>query len=105
MRPVSRWADRLLVLNVLLQLFDGLATYYGFAVWGEGNPVLRGAIAQVGLGLTLLLAKGSGCALLVFIRFSPAGRLVVPCMATCAFALCALSLVPWLDCFWAEWTV
>lgn len=95
----------LLALNLLLQVFDGLATYVGFAVWGEGNPLLRLAIEQLGLGPALLLAKAWGCGLLVFIWASGAGLVALAAMSVSALALGGLSLVPWLDCFWAELTV
>ncbi len=95
----------LLVINLLLQAFDGIATYMGFAVWGEGNPLLRAAIAQLGLGLALVLAKASGCVLLFLIWCLGASRFAVVAMSVCALALCGLSVVPWLDCFWAELTV
>jgi|GEM_PF-5780561 len=92
----------LLVLNLLLQIFDGLATYVGFAVWGEGNPLLRVAIDRLGLGPALLVAKSVGCALLVFIWASGTGRIALAAMSICALVVGACSLVPWLDCFWAE---
>ena len=38
-----RTLHELFVLNVCLQLFDGVATYHGVAHWGEGNPIARDA--------------------------------------------------------------
>jgi hypothetical protein len=48
----------LLMLNVALQVFDGLATYHGMRVgFGEGNPLLVEAMAVVGPAAALVLTK------------------------------------------------
>src|SRR5689334_17174957 len=39
--------SRLVLLNIMLQAFDGLATYYGLSLgMQEGNPVMRAAMVQ-----------------------------------------------------------
>jgi hypothetical protein len=59
---------QLLVINLLLQLFDGLASYQILAAGvPEENPVVAGAIANWGLFEGLLVSKGFACALLLVI--------------------------------------
>src|SRR5262249_14139060 len=48
---------QLFVLNVALQLFDGIATWHGVCDFGEGNPLLASFMAYLGVGLTVLLFK------------------------------------------------
>jgi uncharacterized protein DUF5658 len=93
----------LLVLNLFLQLFDGLATYSGMHVgFGERNPLLRLAFGLWGIGPTLLLCKSFACATLMAIWLSAGQRL-----ATAAFSLVAAvygvcSFIPWSYglCLW-----
>ncbi len=59
---------QLFILNITLQLFDGVATWQGLTFWGEGNPVVQIAMASVGVGLALLFFKAKACALLVILR-------------------------------------
>ena len=41
---------QLFLLNVALQIFDGVATYFGLTTrWNEGNPLLGAAMAQLGV--------------------------------------------------------
>lgn len=64
-----------LILTVFLvaQIFDGLLTYAAVAVLGvagEGNALLAAAMAVVGTGPTLLVAKtlASACGLWLHVR-------------------------------------
>jgi hypothetical protein len=63
----KRWDDRrslfgdLVVLGFLLvQLLDGVFTYLGVSIWGpeiEANPLVSLAVAAVGLGTGVAVAK------------------------------------------------
>src|SRR6185436_8291613 len=56
----------LLMLNVALQLFDGLATYHGMRFgFGEGNPILVEIMTVVGPAATLILTKLFACGCLL----------------------------------------
>jgi hypothetical protein len=87
---------QLLLLNLALQVFDGVATYEGLKLgWHEGNPLLVSAFAYLGVGPALLLFKANASALLVILhRF--AHRPGVPAvLGLLAGAYGMFSLVPW----------
>jgi hypothetical protein len=59
---------QLLVVNLLLQLFDGLASYHILSAGvPEENPIVASAIANWGVSGGLLYSKALGCALVVLI--------------------------------------
>lgn len=91
---------RLFVLNMALQLFDGVATYQGLRIgFQEANPLLLQAFGQIGVLPTLVLYKTYACALLVMLlRITPA-HLGVPIMKGLAAVYCVFSLGPWLGKF------
>lgn len=92
---------QLFVLNVALQLFDGVATYHGIAVWGEGNPLLRSLMPALGEGTTLVLSKAKACGCLVLLR--RLGERSVPltqeALVVVASVHLAVSFLPWLSRF------
>jgi len=92
---VGRQVHELFVLNVALQLFDGVATLQGLACWNEGNPVLRAAMAVLGVEQALLLFKANACAWLLLLRRSRAPRLALAALRGAAIAYISLSFVPW----------
>ena len=54
----------LFLVNVGLQLFDGLSTYHGLQLgWQEGNPLVHALMVHWGTGWALLGAKSAACAL------------------------------------------
>ena len=60
--------SQLFVVNLLLQLFDGLGSYYILSTGvPEANPVVATAIEQWGLFKGLLFSKLTGCALLIVV--------------------------------------
>ncbi len=61
---------QLLVVNLLLQLLDGLASYHIISAGvPEENPVVASAIAIWGVSGGLFYSKALGCALVVLIFF------------------------------------
>ena len=96
--PVER-LHQLFVLNVALQLFDGVATYHGIALWGEGNPLLRSLMPALGEGAALLLYKAKACGFLVLLRRlgQHAPPLTHDSLVVVASAYLALSFVPWMS--------
>ena len=92
----GRGAAALVALNLVLQLFDGLATYVGLHVgFGEGNPILEWAFGLVGPGSALLLFKLNACACLLLIWYLRQSRLAVPALVLCAALYIACELAPW----------
>jgi hypothetical protein len=93
---------RLLILNIVLQIFDGVATYAGLHIgMHEGNPLLRDAFQWWGVVPALLLFKAQACGLLVFVFRFAGARLAVFALALLAAVYCTFSLIPWLSLFGA----
>jgi len=91
---------RLFVLNMALQLFDGVATYQGLQIgFKEANPILVQAFSHVGILPTLVLYKAYACGLLVILHRVTPARLGVPIMKGLAAVYCIFSLGPWLGKF------
>jgi hypothetical protein len=86
------------VLNLALQLFDGIATWQGVAMWGEGNPLLELVMASLGVGLALVLAKAMASAFLVMLRRSWRHREAYDALVVLAALYTAFSFVPWMLC-------
>lgn len=96
-RPVTAILFPLLVFNILLQVFDGVATYTGLQLGiREGNPLLREAFAFWGLGAGLVLIKGYACGLLLGLYRLASEQLAVVAFGVLAGVYTLCSLVPWL---------
>jgi hypothetical protein len=97
---VELYLYRLLILNVALQLFDGVATYQGMRIGvREANPLLVAAFSVLGVGPALLLFKAKACALLVLLHRATPARIGVYVLRGLAAVYCLLSLGPWLGKF------
>jgi hypothetical protein len=91
---------RLLLLNLALQLFDGVATYQGLRIGvREANPILLAAFGLLGVGPTLLLFKAKACGLLVLLHSTAPKRVGVTVLRALAAVYCVFSLGPWLGKF------
>jgi len=101
--PPVETVPRLILLNVMLQTFDGLATYYGLSLGvQEGNPVMRAAMMHWGVAETLLGTKGVACLTLPFFLLLRHRRLSVWALALIAGVYLTLSFVPWLTILLTE---
>ena len=88
---------RLFILNILLQVFDGVATYSGLHLGiREANPLLVGAFHLWGVVPTLLFFKANACVLLLFVYRLAAEQLAMPALAALAAVYAVCSLIPWL---------
>ncbi len=88
---------QLFLLNISLQLFDGVATYQGLQLhWAEGNPLLAASMPYLGVGCTLLLFKAKACGLLVLLRRCGTRQFVPESMIALATVYTFLSFIPWL---------
>ena len=86
----------LLLLNLGLQVFDGIATYAGLRLgFGEGNPLLAGAMTNLGPALALGLTKLSACACLLGVWHARRARLALPALVIAAAVYATCSLAPW----------
>lgn len=99
MRSAGWLRDRLwqlLLLNVALQVFDGIATWQGVGIWGEGNPLMLQAMSQMGTGLALFTFKLK-CCLLLLVLWVCASRvpLVHDSFVVLATTYTLLSFIPW----------
>jgi hypothetical protein len=87
----------LFLLNIALQLFDGVATYQGILTpAGEANPILATAMAHLGLGSTLLLFKAKACGWLVILRRMAGRSFVAAALTGVAAAYGVCSFIPWM---------
>jgi hypothetical protein len=88
---------QLFLLNLCLQLFDGIATYEGLRWhWCEGNPLLVATMPYLGVGTTLLLFKAKACGFLVVLRRLGERPMVYESMVMLATVYTFLSFIPWL---------
>jgi hypothetical protein len=87
---------QLLLLNIALQLFDGVASYHGVPWWGEANPLIYEAMVALGIGPALLLYKAKACGFLLLVRrlSDPGATLAVYSLVAVAYG--TLSFLPWL---------
>lgn len=91
---------RLLLLNLALQLFDGVATYQGLQSGvREANPILVAAFGLIGVGPALLLFKAKACGLLVLLHRTAPRTVGITVMRALAAVYCVFSLGPWLGKF------
>ena len=98
--PTDSLLYRLLMLNIVLQIFDGVATYAGLHMGvREGNPLLRDAFHAWGVAPALLLFKAHACGLLVFVYRIAGLQLAVFALGLLAAVYCTFSLIPWLSVF------
>lgn len=89
----------LFLLNIALQLFDGMATYAGVQMGvPEGNQLLCNSFAMWGVGPSLILFKAFACGLLLLLYRNTAERVGRPALMLPAAVYCLLSLLPW----WAK---
>jgi hypothetical protein len=93
---VDALVHQLFLLNLLLQVFDGLATYHGVGSWGEGNPIIHETMLSLGIGPALLLFKAKACGYLVLIRRLRAPRVAIGGLAFVAVVYATLSFFPWM---------
>ena len=91
----------LLFLNLWLQVFDGVATYFGVSAgYGEGNPLVAASFGHLGVVPALCLAKAYACGMLLLIwHLRQRSSLAVPALVGTAIAYAAASLAPWSVAF------
>ena len=94
--PAARGTLALVVVNLALQLFDGVATYVGLNTGvTEGNPLLAWALGRIGATPALCLFKLQACACLLLLWRFRGHRFAVPALAFSAAVYIACSLAPW----------
>jgi hypothetical protein len=85
----------LVVLNLALQIFDGVATYVGWERYGELNPLLLAAFERWGAGPSLVVAKLAAAGLVLVLAGIPRRTLATVGLGITFTAYTALSFVPW----------
>jgi len=92
-----RIVHRLFLLNICLQVFDGVATYQAVgSPAGEGNPLVAAVMTEIGIGYALLLFKAKACGCLIMLRGMAGRALVGVAFALLAATYGALSFFPWM---------
>lgn len=95
-RQHEKRVHELFLLNIALQLFDGVATYWGLRLgFREGNPLLLAAFSTLGVQTTLVLFKAQACAILLLLYRYRHHSLVPIALFLVAVAHIAFSLLPW----------
>ena len=84
-----------MILNLALQVFDGVATYVGWEQHGEMNPILSAGFDSFGAGPTLLAAKVIAIMFVLVLATTPRRSLATIGLGITFTAYTALSLVPW----------
>ena len=93
----TRIVHRLFLLNICLQVFDGIATYQAVgSPAGEGNPLVAAVMAELGIGYALLLFKVKACGCLVMLHHMAGRALVGLALALLAATYGAFSFFPWM---------
>jgi hypothetical protein len=85
----------LVSLNLVLQMFDGIATYVGWHRFGEANPLLRAGFEMWGAGPTLIVAKVAAVGLILMVARAGRPTLVGVGLSFTLVAYASLSLIPW----------
>ena len=89
---------QLFLLNLCLQIFDGIATYQGLRFnWNEGNPLLLSWMPYIGVGTTLLIFKVKACGFLVILRWLAKEPLVYEAFVVLATVYAFFSFIPWMS--------
>ncbi len=92
----ERNLHELFMLNLALQLFDGVATYQGLRLgFREANPLLVSTFSLLGVGQTLLLFKALACGILLLLYRYRHVRLVPMALVVVAGVHLTLSFIPW----------
>jgi uncharacterized membrane protein len=86
----------LVLVNLVLQLLDGAATYLGLqAGFREGNPLLVWALHHIGPAFTLFLFKLQACGWVLVLWRLRRHQLAAPALALSAVIYVVCSLAPW----------
>lgn len=87
---------QLFLLNLVLQVFDGVATYQGLRLhWAEGNPIIAASMPYYGTGITLLLFKAKACGFLLLLHRLGQRQFVYESLVVLAVVYTFFSFVPW----------
>ena len=90
------WVSLLVVMNLALQVWDGLATYYGLSQgMQEGNPLLRSCMEYWGVGVTLVGAKSVACVFLIYLREVASLSVSQWGLVVAAGSYVVVSVLPW----------
>lgn len=96
--PRSLFYD-LFLLNIVLQLFDGVATYAGVQMGvREANQLLCNCFAMWGVGRSLILFKAFACSVLVLLYRKTGEEIGLLALTLLAVVYSVCSLLPW----WAK---
>jgi uncharacterized membrane protein len=92
----ERAVGALVLMNLALQLFDGVATYVGVhSGFSEGNPLLGWAFGHLGAASALCLFKLEACACVLILWRMRWSRLAAPALALSAVVYALCSFGPW----------
>lgn len=99
------------IAAILLQVLDGIFTYYGVRFFGEeaeGNPVVRMIIHQFGAFLALFVLKSVGIALVGFMHKLETKLEDTVWLSRSIKGICSLYLfaaISWITAFSSYWNL
>jgi hypothetical protein len=94
--PSDRIVGALVIVNLLLQVVDGAATWIGIQLgFTEGNPLIASAIGRWGTTSALVFFKLEACACLLAVWYLRRSRLAGPALVFSATTYLACSVAPW----------
>ncbi|UAL46092.1 DUF5658 family protein [Sutcliffiella horikoshii] len=91
---------KLLIALLLLNIFDGVATYFGlhFQLINEGNPLMK-SLYETSPALFLLIKLGISILLLFFIKNNLKLKSAI-LKVVCLTAVCGYSMVTIMHMYW-----
>lgn len=100
----SRAAHRLFLVNIGLQVCDGLLTSFALSLgFQEGNPLIQATIDCWGPGWGITVWKAEACGMLVLLRGLARYPAAVVALAVTAGSYLVLSVLPWLGVLVSHW--
>jgi hypothetical protein len=93
---------KLIYTHILLQILDGLLTYFGmlrFGVEYEGNPLINFTMETIGVAPALILYKGIGVCMMLYLlyyeEFFNCKQMNIM-LAFLNFLYIVLAIIPWI---------
>jgi hypothetical protein len=87
----------LVLFNLTLQIYDGIATYCGLSAgYAEGNPLVAAALTHFGVGPALFSVKLFACACVLLVwQLRRHSVLALPALVATALVYTVGSAAPW----------
>lgn len=103
-KPSAKAVHLLFLINLGLQVWDGLATYQGLQLgFAEANPLLQAWILDWGVGWALLSAKVLACGFLFCMQLLRSHPVIQQALTLTALWYATFSVLPWGYLLFFSW--